>query len=58
MAVILDGNSEQVAREGTQVSVENNFIFATPVPETLKSDLVNFELWLNLTENLTENRNR
>ena len=27
-------------------------------PETFESNLVNFEFWLNLTGNLTENRNR
>ena len=28
------------------------------MPETFESNLVNFELWLNLTGKLTENRNR
>ena len=28
------------------------------VPETFESYLVNFEFWLNLTGNLSENRNR
>ena len=32
-------------------------LLCTPVPETFESYLVNFEFWLNLTGNLTENRN-
>ena len=40
---------------------QNRIIFLNiynPVPETFKWNTVNCELWLDLTENLTENRNR
>ena len=38
---------------GTSSSKFSNLVFVT-VPETFKSNLVNFEFWLDLTGNLTE----